>query len=54
MITDRQWSTGIVNSVQVALLTAVLATVLGTLAALGLARGRFPGGRSSTAWPSRR
>ena len=43
MITDRQWSTGIVNSVQVALLTAILATVLGTLAALGLTRGRFPG-----------
>jgi putative spermidine/putrescine transport system permease protein len=43
MATDRQWSTGIVNSIQVATLTAVLSTVLGTLAALGLARGRFPG-----------
>jgi putative spermidine/putrescine transport system permease protein len=43
MVTDRQWSTGIVNSLQVATLTAVLATVLGTLAALGLSRGRFYG-----------
>jgi putative spermidine/putrescine transport system permease protein len=43
MLTDRQWSTGIVNSLQVAVLTSILATVLGTLAALGLARGRFPG-----------
>ena len=43
MLTDRQWSTGLVNSVQVAVLTAILATVLGTLAALGLNRGRFPG-----------
>ena len=43
MFTDRQWSSGMVNSVQVAVLTAILATVLGTLAALGLTRGRFPG-----------
>src|SRR5215203_6052180 len=43
MLTDRQWSTGIVNSLQVAVLTAILATILGTLAALGLARGRFRG-----------
>ena len=43
MVTDRQWSTGIVNSLQVATLTTVLATVLGTLAALGLSRGRFYG-----------
>jgi putative spermidine/putrescine transport system permease protein len=43
MFTDRQWSSGMINSAQVAALTAVLATVLGTLAALGLARGRFPG-----------
>ena len=34
---------GCVNSLQVAVLTAILATVLGTLAALGLMRGRFPG-----------
>ena len=43
MVTDRQWSTGLANSFQVALLTAILATVLGTLAALGLTRGRFLG-----------
>ena len=43
MVTDRQWSTGLVNSLQVAVLTAVLATLLGTLAALGVTRGRFPG-----------
>jgi len=43
MLTDPQWSTGFVNSAQVALLTAVFATALGTLAALGTVRGRFPG-----------
>ena len=43
MVTDRQWSSGIVNSAEVAVLTAILATVLGTMAALGLTRGRFPG-----------
>jgi putative spermidine/putrescine transport system permease protein len=43
MFTDRQWSSGMINSAQVASLTAILATVLGTMAALGLARGRFPG-----------
>ncbi len=43
MLTDRQWTTGALNSIQVAAITAVVSTVLGTLAALGLARGRFPG-----------
>jgi putative spermidine/putrescine transport system permease protein len=43
MVTDPQWSTGFGNSAQVALLTAALATVLGTLAALGTVRGRYPG-----------
>lgn len=43
MLTDPQWSTGFANSAQVALLTAILATVLGTLAALGTVRGQFPG-----------
>lgn len=43
MVTDPQWSTGFVNSAQVAALTAILATVLGTLAALGTIRGQFPG-----------
>jgi putative spermidine/putrescine transport system permease protein len=43
MVTDPQWSTGFLNSAKVAFLTAILATVLGTLAALGTVRGRFPG-----------
>jgi putative spermidine/putrescine transport system permease protein len=43
MLTDRQWSTGFANSAQVAFTTAILATALGTLAALGTVRGRFPG-----------
>lgn len=43
MLTDRQWSTGMVNSFQVAVLVTILATILGTLAALALTRGRFPG-----------
>jgi putative spermidine/putrescine transport system permease protein len=43
MFTDRQWSTGIVHSLQVAVLAAIFATILGTLAAVGLVRGRFPG-----------
>ena len=43
MVGDPQWSRGFVNSAQVAVLTAILATVLGTLGALGMVRGRFPG-----------
>lgn len=43
MLTDPQWLTGFANSAQVAFLTAILATALGTLAALGTVRGRFPG-----------
>src|SRR5262245_41327469 len=43
MIGDPQWSRGFVNSATVAILTAILSTVLGTLGALGLVRGRFPG-----------
>lgn len=43
MLTDPQWSTGFANSAQVAFATAILATTLGTLAALGTVRGRFPG-----------
>jgi putative spermidine/putrescine transport system permease protein len=43
MFTDPQWAAGIQHSAQVATLTAIIATVLGTLAALGLTRGRFPG-----------
>jgi len=41
--TSKAWTSGLVNSVQVAVVTAVVATILGTLAALGLTRGRFPG-----------
>ena len=43
MLTDPQWSTGFANSARVALLVALLSTVLGTLGALGTVRGRFPG-----------
>ncbi len=43
MLTRSEWSTGLRNSAVVAVLTAILATVLGTLAALGMTRGRFPG-----------
>jgi putative spermidine/putrescine transport system permease protein len=43
MVTDPQWSRGFMNSLQVASLTAILSTLLGTPAALGIARGRFPG-----------
>lgn len=43
MVTDPQWSTGFTNSAKVAFLAAILATSLGTLAALGTVRGQFPG-----------
>jgi putative spermidine/putrescine transport system permease protein len=43
MVTDPQWTSGFVNSFQVATVTAIVSTVLGTLAALGMIRGRFPG-----------
>ena len=43
MVNDPQWSTGFVNSAEVAIVTAIVSTVLGTVAALGLVRGRFPG-----------
>ncbi len=46
MITDPQWTGGFANSALVALLTMVFSTVLGTLAALGIVRGRFPGRNS--------
>jgi putative spermidine/putrescine transport system permease protein len=45
MVTDPQWTTGFFNSAQVAVVTAIVSTVLGTLAALGIVRGRFPGKR---------
>jgi len=37
------WTDAAVTSVQVGILTVIVATVLGTLTALGLVRGRFPG-----------
>jgi putative spermidine/putrescine transport system permease protein len=40
---DAAWTSGFVNSLEVAVVTAIAATVLGTLAALGMTRGRFPG-----------
>jgi putative spermidine/putrescine transport system permease protein len=43
MLEDPQWSRGFLNSMQVATLTAIASTILGTLAALGIVRGRFPG-----------
>jgi putative spermidine/putrescine transport system permease protein len=43
MLTRPEWSTGLRNSALVAVLTAMLATLLGTLAALGITRGKFPG-----------
>lgn len=43
LFTSRQWTFPAVVSFQVALLTAILATVLGTLASFGLVRGHFRG-----------
>lgn len=40
---DPQWTSSLVDSLEVAALTAVFATTSGTLLALGLVRGRFPG-----------
>jgi putative spermidine/putrescine transport system permease protein len=42
-LTDPSWTSGFVHSFQVAIVTAVVTTILGTFAAMGLARGRFPG-----------
>lgn len=43
MFTDHQWTGAFQDSLIVASLASVLATVIGTFAALGLVRGRFPG-----------
>ncbi len=40
--TDPLWTNALITSLQVALATVVVSTVLGTLAALGLTRGRYP------------
>jgi putative spermidine/putrescine transport system permease protein len=42
-LTDPSWTSGFVNSFQVAVVTAIVSAILGTLAAMGLVRGRFPG-----------
>jgi ABC-type spermidine/putrescine transport system permease subunit II len=42
MVTDPAWTSGFINSFQVAIATAVCASILGTMAALGLTRGKFP------------
>ncbi len=41
----RNWMSATLRSFQVAILTALLATVLGTMASLALVRGDFPGKR---------
>lgn len=43
MLTSASWTSGFANSFVVAVCTAISASILGTLAALGIARGRFPG-----------
>lgn len=40
--TSARWQSALLNSVMIGAATTVLATVLGTLAALGLSRGRLP------------
>ncbi|MBB4661411.1 ABC transporter permease [Conexibacter arvalis] len=43
LVTDVTWRDAIVNSFKVAAIVAIVTTVMGTAAAYGLARGRFPG-----------
>lgn len=43
LFTSRSWTFPATVSFQVAVLTSILATTLGTLASFGLVRGRFPG-----------
>jgi len=43
MLSNPAWTRGFQNSALVATLVAILATILGTIGALGLVRGRFPG-----------
>lgn len=40
---DSRWTASLGDSIRVATLTVISATVLGTLLALGMVRGRFPG-----------
>lgn len=41
--TSSAWLSATINSLQVGIIVAVLSAVLGTLCALGITRGRFPG-----------
>jgi putative spermidine/putrescine transport system permease protein len=43
LFSNPQWRDAIVHSLQIAVVVAILATVIGTAAALALSRGRFPG-----------
>ena len=43
MFANDAWTSSLLTSVEVMLPTGLLATVLGTAAAVGLARSRFPG-----------
>jgi putative spermidine/putrescine transport system permease protein len=45
----RQFSRGFMNSLQIALIAASIGVTLGTAAAVGLVRGRFPGRAALTA-----
>src|SRR3990170_916815 len=40
--TNRQWTDAALVSIQLGIATAIVSTVLGTLTALGLVRGRYP------------
>jgi putative spermidine/putrescine transport system permease protein len=39
---SQSWTAGVITSMKVGIVTAVLATTIGTLTALGLVRGRYP------------
>ena len=43
LFTETEWRTALLNSVQLAVVVAVVATIIGTLAALALTRGKIPG-----------
>jgi putative spermidine/putrescine transport system permease protein len=43
LFTSPTWTNAAIVSLQLAVIVCILATVLGTLAAFGLVRGRFPG-----------
>lgn len=42
LLASVMWRTAIINSILIAIVTTILATVLGTLAAIGLVNPRFP------------